>query len=182
MARAESTWVPGSVPGWLTHSKMVTHRGTNQARHKVTTLIASNALPLCRVVMRKRKYDHITATLRDDLHWLPIQQRVMYKLCTIVHKCLHAAAPPYLSELCIPVSTSAGCYFLRSATYGDLLVPRTSTSTYGPRSFAISGPSVWNKLPATLRVSPTLGQFQSKLKAVLFRSAYETWLGAFVTA
>ena len=42
------------------------------------------------------------------------------------------------------------------------------------RSFAVSGPSVWNKLPATLRVSPTLGQFQSKLKAVLFRSAYET--------
>ena len=98
------------------------------------------------------------------------------------YKCLHAAAPPYLSELCIPVSTSAGRHFLRSATYGDLLVPRTSTSTYGPRSFAVSGPSVWNKLPATLRVSPTLGQFQSKLKAVLFHSAYETWLGAFVTA
>ena len=66
--------------------------------------------------------------------------------------------------------------------HGDLFVPRTSTSTYGPRSFAVSEPSVWNKLPATLRVSPTLGQFQSKLKAVLFRSAYETGLGAFVTA
>jgi len=73
-------------------------------------------------------------------------------------------------------------HFLRSATYGDLLVPRTSTSTYEPCSFAVSGPSVWNKLPATLRVSPTLGQFQSKLKAVLFRSAYETCLGAFVIA
>ena len=103
-----------------------------------------------------------------------IWQRVMYKLCTIVHKCLHAAAPPYLSELCIPVSTSARRHFLRSATYGDLLVPRTSTSTYGPRRLAVSGPSVWNKLPATLHVSPTLGQFQSKLKAVLFRSDYET--------
>ena len=90
-----------------------------------------------------------TTSLRDDLHWLPIRQQVMYKLCTIVHKCLHAAAPPYLSELCIAVSTSAGRHFLRSATYGDLLVPRTSTSTYGPRSFAVSGPSVWNKLPAT---------------------------------
>ena len=113
--------------------------------------------------MRKRKYDHITATLRDNLHWLPIRQRVrqrvMYELCTIVHKCLHTAAPLYLSELCIPVSTSAGRHFLRSATYGDLLVPRTSTSTYGPRSFAVSGPSVWNKLPATLLVSPTLGSW-----------------------
>ena len=25
-----------------------------------------------RLIMRKRKYDHITSTLRDDLHWLPI--------------------------------------------------------------------------------------------------------------
>ena len=122
-----------------------------------------------------------TLSANTTLHWLPIRQRVMYKLRTIVHKCLHAAAPPYLSELCIPVSTSAGRHFLRSATYGDLLVPRTSTSTYGPRSFAVSGPSVRNKLPATLHVSPTLGQFQSKLKAILFRSAYETWLGAFMT-
>jgi len=94
----------------------------------------------------------------------------------------HRLQMPTRSSSTIPVrtykgySTSAGRHFLRSATYGDLLVPRTSTSTYGPRSFAVSGPSVWNKLPATLRVSlsPTLGQFQSKLKAVLFRSAYET--------
>ena len=101
----------------------------------------------------------------------------------LVHILKHEMFHPIgLWELCIPVSTSAGRHFLRSATYGDLLVPRTSTSTYGPRSFAVSGPSIWNKLPATLRVSPTLGQFQSKLKAVLFRSAYETWLGAFVTA
>ena len=82
-----------------------------------------------------------------------------------------SSAPPYLSELCIPVSTSTGRHFLRSATYGDLLVPillRTSTSTYAPRSFDVSGPSVWNKLPATLRVSPTLGLFQSKLKQYFF--------------
>ena len=120
---------------------------------------------------------HAEAQIRPhhcDIARRLIRQRVMYKLCTIVYKCLHAAAPPYLSELCIPVSTSAGRHFLRSATCGDLLVPTTSTSTYGPRSFAVSGPSVWNKLPATLRVSPTLGQFQSKLKAVLFRSVYET--------
>jgi len=35
--------------------------------------------------MRKQKYEDITATLRDDLHWLPIRQRITYKLCTIVY-------------------------------------------------------------------------------------------------
>jgi len=51
------------------------------------------------LVMRKRKYDHITATLRDDLLWLPIRQRVMYKLCTIVYKM------PTRSSSTIPVRT-----------------------------------------------------------------------------
>jgi len=46
-----------------------------------------------RLIMRKQKYDHITSTLRDDLHWLPIRQRILYKLSTIVYKCIHRAAP-----------------------------------------------------------------------------------------
>ena len=51
-----------------------------------------------------------------------------------------------------------------------------------PRSFAVLGPTVWNTLPSILRVSTTtLGQFQSGLKTILFRLAYGTWLGAFVT-
>ena len=36
----------GSVPRWFTHLKTVTHLGTNRARRRVPTLIASNALPL----------------------------------------------------------------------------------------------------------------------------------------
>ena len=64
---------------------------------------------------------------------------------------------------------------VRSASHGDLLVPRTRTVTYGLRSFAVSGPTVWNTLPSTLRVSTTtLGQFQSGLKTILFCLAYGT--------
>ena len=29
-----------------------------------------------RVMTRKRKYDHISATIRDQLHWLPVKERV----------------------------------------------------------------------------------------------------------
>jgi len=44
-------------------------------------------------------------------------------------------------------------------------VPGTRTVTYGPRSFAVSGLTIWNTLPSTLRVSTTtLGQFHSGLK------------------
>ena len=75
-----------------------------------------------RLILRKRKYDHITAAIRDLLHWLPVQQRIEYKLCVLVYKCLLQTAPIYLSELCIPVATSAGRSHLRSAVKGCLVV------------------------------------------------------------
>jgi len=38
------------------------------------------------------------------LHWLPIRQRAiyMYKLATLVHKCVNGRAPEYLAEFCHP--------------------------------------------------------------------------------
>ena len=112
---------------------------------------------------------------QNTTSWLPIRQRIMYKLSTIVYKCIHGAAPSYLMNLCVPVATNTSRRYLRSATHGDLLVPRTRTVTCGPRSFAVSGPTVWNTLPSTLCVlSTTLGQFQSGVKTILFRLAYGT--------
>jgi len=91
-------------------------------------------------------------------------------LSTIVYKCIHGAAPSYLTNLCVPVATNTSRRYLRSATHKDLIVPRTRTVTYGPRSFAGSGPTV-----CTLRVSTTtLGQFQSGVKTILFPLAYGT--------
>jgi len=49
MAQAELTWVPGSVPRWVSRPKSVTHPGTNRARRRVTMLIKSNGLPLCHI-------------------------------------------------------------------------------------------------------------------------------------
>jgi len=87
----------------------------------------------------------------------------------------HGAAPSYLTNLCVPVATNTSRRYLRSATHGDLLVPWTRTVTYGPRSIAVSGPTIWNTLPSTLRVSATtLRQFQNGLKTILFRLAYWT--------
>ena len=63
-----------------------------------------------RMVTGTRKYDHITPVLRG-LHWLPIRQRVVYKVAMLVYKCLHGVAPSYLTEFCRPVSTiPGGCH------------------------------------------------------------------------
>ena len=38
----------------------------------------------------------------SQLHWLPVTDRINYKLCLFVYKALHGFMPDYLSELCIP--------------------------------------------------------------------------------
>ena len=47
-----------------------------------------------------KKFDHVSSALRD-LRWLPVRQRITFKIATLVFKCLHGLAPPYLAELCV---------------------------------------------------------------------------------
>ena len=52
----------------------------------------------CLIFSLKRS-DHITPALMD-LHWLPYPQRITYKLCMIMFKCLRGSAPAYLTDYC----------------------------------------------------------------------------------
>jgi len=93
-----------------------------------------------RVVTGARMFDHITPVLRD-LHWLPVRQRIKYKLAMTVYKCLHGLAPTYLVDDCHAISAMAGNRHLQSADTGTLFMPRTTT-TLGMRSFAVAGPRI----------------------------------------
>ena len=88
-----------------------------------------------RLVLRLSKWASVSEAMREKLHWLPYPERVEFKLCSTIYKCLHNSAPQYLIELCIPVATLPGRCHLRSAAGGDLFVPATSTKTIGPRGF-----------------------------------------------
>jgi len=54
-----------------------------------------------------RKFDHITPVL-CELHWLPVRQRIRYKLAMTVYKCLHGLAPTYLADDCLAISAIDG--------------------------------------------------------------------------
>ena len=58
-----------------------------------------------RLVLRKRKFDPISADIRDCLHWLPIRSRIDFELGLLVYKCLHGIAPAYLTEMLVLKST-----------------------------------------------------------------------------
>jgi hypothetical protein len=119
-----------------------------------------------RFISKSGKFDHITPILRD-LHWLPVRRRVDFKVATLVYKCLHGLAPPYLIDDCILVSSLPGRQHLRSADTSKLFVPKTSTN-YGSRSFTVFGPNLWNSLPTELRTIESLTVFRQKLKTHLF--------------
>ena len=55
---------------------------------------------LALTVIRLGKFDHITPALKD-LHWLPIEQRITYKLCTLAYKIKTTNQPTYLRELLV---------------------------------------------------------------------------------
>ena len=62
---------------------------------------------------------------------------------------------------------------LRSASRGDLIVPRFRLRRSGYRAFAVSGPHVWNSLPTEIRQScNNLLQFKSKLNTFLFKQSW----------
>ena len=104
-----------------------------------------------RLVLRLPKWASVSEAMRTKLHWLPYPERVEFKLCSTIFKCLHNSAPQYLIELCIPVATLPGRCHLRSAAYGDLSVPATSNKTIGFRGFFHAGPVAWNSLQPVLK-------------------------------
>ena len=126
-----------------------------------------------RVITRKRKYDRITATIRDQIHWLPVKQWIDRKLWTFIFKCLHNTVPMYLRYMCIPVSSISGRSSIRSAAHGDLWHKHTRTKPFDPRAAAVPGPSICNKFSATVRDQLlTYGKFYRKQKSVMFNRAY----------
>ena len=120
-----------------------------------------------RLILKKRRTDYITP-LFQFLRWLPIQQRIQYKINTLCHKSITGTAASYLSSH----FTTPSCTFperLRSASDTlSLQIPRTRLSTVGSCAFSVFGPSTWNDLPLPLRQKPSMDSFKSNLKTFLF--------------
>ena len=84
-----------------------------------------------RLISRTPKSHHITPVLQQ-FHWLPVKDRISFKLLLLTFKALHGLAPIYISELIKPYNPSRS---LRSSTPNYLSVPKSNTATYGDRCF-----------------------------------------------
>ena len=124
------------------------------------------------------KYDHISATLKS-LHWLPVKQRIDFKISVLVYKCLNGVAPQYLCKL---LHFYAKDRDLRSADDKTLLEMPQVWTKFGERAFCYSAPKIWNSLLKDVRSSKSIDTFKKKVKSHLFSLAYHgKWLLKWVT-
>jgi len=124
-----------------------------------------------RLVTNASRRNHITPLLCGR-HWLPIQQHFDYKLCVMVHRCLHERVPSYLMELIKPSAAAhsrAGLTSAESRTVADL---HRTLSSLGDRAFAVAAPRAWNSLPFFLLSNYYAGCFKNNLKTHLFNVAF----------
>ena len=132
--------------------------------HKLQ-LVQNNA---ARLVMRKKKSDHVTPLL-IHLHWLPVKQRIIYKINLITYKAQHGLAPEYLKKLLVDYQPTRS---LRSAASGKLVEKRFHKKRSGDRAFLVCVPKLWNALPQNARESTTLDGYKKALKPHLFEQAF----------
>ena len=117
-----------------------------------------------------RRRDQITPVL-CSLHWLPVRQRIEFKLLLLVFRAVHHLCPVYLSSLVIPYIPTRT---QRSADQQLLTIPRYHLERYGRRAFSVAGPTLWNALPPAIRQANSVAVFKSLLKTHLFREVFRT--------
>ena len=120
-----------------------------------------------RLIFKANRREH-TSPLLQQLHWLPVSERIVFKILFLVFKVCMGEAPGYLSDLLSNYVHSDNTRFLRSHADQYLLTYKRTFTSYGDKAFANFVPKVWNKLPVTLRSADKLKKFKSLLKMHLF--------------
>ncbi len=141
-----------------------------------------------KLIFQQPKFSHNTPLL-IELHWLPVEYRIRFKLLILTFKGVHKMAPQYICDMFV-IRTNR--YASRSSTsiqdirfvdgFVDseiessfvicLTVPKTNRETFMERSLPVAGPLLWNSLPENLRRENDFENFKKVLKTYLFKCAY----------
>ena len=119
-----------------------------------------------RLVSRKRRCESVTSTLKE-LHWLPVESRIVFKVVLIVHKCVWNKCSKNLQE-----KIRYKQFNCRTSDYLLLHAPNVKTK-HGKRSFEFVGPRLWNALPLHIRSEEKTELFKTMVKTMLFSGTDE---------
>ena len=106
-----------------------------------------------------------------ELHWLPIKERINFKILMFTHKSIFGGVPGYIQELVTPYVPPRR---LRSMDNPNLLVvPRHKTERYGARAYSSVAPKLWNALPPNIRSESNFNVFKKLIKTHYFKAVYD---------
>ena len=122
-----------------------------------------------------RPRDQVTKSLRE-LHWLPIQFRIMYKLCLMMHNVHIGCSPGYITkEILTPMAELPNRSRPCSSVSTNYELPTLHHKIW-ERAFSYASPASWNSLPNELRSISDTTKFKTCLKTHLFKLAFDIWL------
>ena len=121
-----------------------------------------------RFVTLSRKHDHISPVLME-LHWLPVEQHVEFKILLFTYKVVNGMAPVYLQDL---LDLYRPCRTLRSGKMQLLNTQSYNLKSHRFRAFSICASRLWNALPGELRVCNSVISFKKSLNTFLSKKAY----------
>jgi len=122
---------------------------------------------LARVVLRA-PFRSNSLSLLGQLHWLPVEFRIRFKLACLTYKTLTTNTPTYLKPLVSPYIPPRS---LRSSAMGLLVEPCFRT-VMDSRAFRVAAPKEWNLLPIFVRCSNSFPSFKKRLKTHYFSMAF----------
>ena len=126
-----------------------------------------NALARC--VVDSKVHRSSNALLRQQLHWLPIHQRIDFKLAKLAFLARSSATSSYLNS---SVARYLPSRTLRPQNTCLLAVPRTTTF-FGSRAFRVAAPTVFNSLPRNISSTDNFSMFCRLLKSFYYRNAFD---------
>ena len=103
----------------------------------------------------------------NSLHWLPLKQRIIFKLLLFVYKILNNQAPKYL-DTCTCLNLYTPTRSLRSSSDPLRLTYSVTRTLAGDRTITVSASKYWNDLPLTVRQSSYSQCFQKGLENTSF--------------
>ena len=111
-------------------------------------------------------HHHHSTPLLEKLDWLPISERIKYKVACMCFSAINGSGPAYLSE---PLHVyTPSCTLHYSSDTRMLRIQQYKHKTRGFHTFSCFGPHIWNSLPQGLRHCSTLSSFKTKLKTFIF--------------
>jgi hypothetical protein len=116
-----------------------------------------------RLVTNAKSSDHITPILQR-LHWLRVNQRILYKLCLLMHLIHTNQCPGYMADM---VHLTVDCSSLRSGlrSAGHLLYRKPALKTrFGERLSAMLVPPPGTAYHSTFKLKQTLTVLKNNLK------------------